>query len=184
MWVVFIGLHPRKLTCPLARNHSKRKFQLPTYNHQFSRDMLVFRVVRRAMIRKLHDSPQGRTPSRFQHSACSTWKDLSKDRVTFGEGWRRMGGLTGRSDVIFYMGVEPKIGFFFPQNGWYIIYNGKPYEEMDDLGVPLFSETSIYIYISILGIISHQPMVSMFQWIKPSFPQRFGNSTTTILLSR
>ena len=31
------------------------------------------------------------------------------------------------------LGVEPKIGGFEnPQNGWFI-YNGKPYEQMDDL---------------------------------------------------
>ena len=26
----------------------------------------------------------------------------------------------------------------------WMVYNGKPYDQMDDLGVPLFSETSIY----------------------------------------
>ena len=45
----------------------------------------------------------------------------------------------------WYMGVEPKIGVFPPI---LMVYNnGKPYLLMDDLGVPLFSETSIYIYI-------------------------------------
>ena len=43
------------------------------------------------------------------------------------------------------MGVEPKIGVFPPI---LMVYNnGKPYLLMDDLGVPLFSETSIYIYM-------------------------------------
>ena len=45
-----------------------------------------------------------------------------------------------------HMDVEPKIGGENPpkmdgEN------NGKPYEQMDDLGVPLFLETPIYIYI-------------------------------------
>ena len=34
------------------------------------------------------------------------------------------------------MGVEPKIGGGLPPK--WMVYNGKPYEQMDDLGVPLF----------------------------------------------
>ena len=45
---------------------------------------------------------------------------------------------------ILSMWVFPKIVGKTPQNGW-LVYNGNPYEQMDDLGVqvPLFSETSI-----------------------------------------
>ena len=40
-----------------------------------------------------------------------------------------------------YMGVEPKIGGFYPQNGWLIMENPN---KMDDLGgPPLFLETPI-----------------------------------------
>ena len=35
-----------------------------------------------------------------------------------------------------------------PQNGWLnMVPNGKSHYKMDDLGVPLFQETHIYIYI-------------------------------------
>ena len=33
--------------------------------------------------------------------------------------------------------------------------NGKPYEQMDDLEVPLFLETPIYIYRSCLGYMKN-----------------------------
>ena len=40
--------------------------------------------------------------------------------------------------MFFYMWVFPKIGI--PQNGWFIMENPI---KMDDLGIPLFLETSM-----------------------------------------
>ena len=42
---------------------------------------------------------------------------------------------------MIYMGVNPKIGGKPPKMDGE--NNGKPYEQMDDLGVPLFLETPI-----------------------------------------
>ena len=50
-------------------------------------------------------------------------------------------GDSSRDLCIPYLGVEPKIGGFYPQNGWFIMENPN---KMDDLVVPLFLETPIW----------------------------------------
>ena len=51
---------------------------------------------------------------------------MKEDGFPMGFGWW------------FVWGVEPKIGGKPPE---WMVYNGKPYEQMNDLGVPLFLET-------------------------------------------
>ena len=46
--------------------------------------------------------------------------------------------------IYIHIWVFPNIGV--PQNGWFIMENPV---KMDDLGVPLFSETSIFIYYTV-----------------------------------
>ena len=40
-----VSIPPSKWTCALKRDHFKRKFHLPTSNHQFSGEMSVFKGV-------------------------------------------------------------------------------------------------------------------------------------------
>ena len=72
---------------------------------------------------------------------------------------------------LIYIWMFPKIGGETPK---WMVYDGKPYEQMDDLGVPLFLETPIYLYILVLWtcvffskkISDHQ--VDYSNYIKPN----------------
>ena len=104
------------------------------------------------------------------------WKSFGGDGVSRNPKNMVFGGM--------YIWVFPKI--VVPLNGWFII--GIPIK-MDDLGVPLFSETSIYIYIWTRG-----PMWAEFDtwwvdswllfrvfWGDEILPSFVGDCKTTIL---
>ena len=61
-----------------------------------------------------------------------------------------------------------------PQNGW-LVYNGKSHLEIDDLGVPLFQETYIYIY-NLFPLYTHVLFgeIPIDMWMPP-FSQRQWN---------
>ena len=61
-----------------------------------------------------------------------------------------------------HMGVEPKIGGKPPK---WMVYSGKSYEQMDDLGVPLFLEIPIYTIITKLLYICTCHEVSLCPFI-------------------
>ena len=48
----------------------------------------------------------------------------------------------------------------------WMVYNGKPYQQMDDLGVPLFFQTPIYIILE-ASIISNSPTSTLLE-VQPS----------------
>ena len=68
--------------------------------------------------------------------------------------------------------VFPKIGL--PQNGWFIMEN--PFE-MDDLGVPLFLDTSINVKCKtqiVFSIGDNTPLFVIFKWSIGSVGWWFG----------
>ena len=76
-------------------------------------------------------------PGRLQTAWCVGGMSVLGFCVCVVWSWLFNGRFKSTSIWVF-----PKIGI--PQNGWFILENPI---KMDDLGVPLFSETSIYIYI-------------------------------------
>ena len=88
---------------------------------------LKFRLRLRGVVRMAKMVPQYYSPDEVPR-----WKRGFGNHLQTG---REVYLTTSSSEVISPdLGVEPKIeGFYPPQNGWFI-YNGKPYEQMDDLG--------------------------------------------------
>ncbi len=68
-----------------------------------------------------------------------TWDNISATIL------RDVDGDIKRNSNQWHLWMFPKIGGFYPQNGWFILQMENPIK-MDDLGVPLFLETPIYLY--------------------------------------
>ena len=69
--------------------------------------------------------------------------------------------LFGISSInsIIHMGVNPKIGGFYPQNGWLKIMVPNPINKWDDLGgfhTPIFGSTPKYSWYSSLEVRSSE----------------------------
>ena len=77
------------------------------------------------------------------------------------------------------MGVEPKIG---GKNPKWMVYNGKPYEQMDDLGVPLFLEGHPYDNLRPPKIVSSPKKIhpTKHQIREPFFPVTFKGRSSWI----
>ena len=70
-----------------------------------------------------------------------------------------------QSMELFHLDVEPKIGGFYPQNGWFIMENPI---KMDDLGVTLFLEAHIFPFSSIFTTKLHEDMLHfILSWLSP-----------------
>ena len=72
-----------------------------------------------------------------------------------------------------YRWVElQKIGVFSPQNGWFMIYNGKPFSKWDDLGKPtIFGNIHMYLYnpnITLSAWFFHHPHLMLLITIQLS----------------
>ena len=76
---------------------------------------------------------------------CKIWAILTNKNLPKGRNFTyQEDPNTYESSEVVYVWVFPKIGV--PQNGWFTMENPIKMDD-DDLGVPLFSETPIYIYI-------------------------------------
>ena len=136
------SIHPWKLTWNLKRTSWKRRniYKPPIFGFQ----PLVFGGVVVSLATR-------RFPMLYTISACLSALEvlqqlIQKQPISFGK--RSSESLIWQLHIIIY-GCQPKNWGKTPKMDGE--NNGKPYEQMDDLGVPIFLETPIYICICMLN---------------------------------
>ena len=92
---------------------------------------------------KKKHTPAKLLPGGWHASATNHKSDLTALKTLASPMMMRLQGHVNKKPL-HLCGMFPKIGGFYPQNGWWKIMENPV--KVDDLGVPLFLETSIIYF--------------------------------------